>query len=91
MSARIFDIGSTTSPAHGSGTGSEWPPGVPPPARIPAVLAGVATPDSMKPTMSRFVTRPAIPVPCSESDVQSVLSGDFAHEGRRLCAHALFE
>ena len=62
MSARILDIGSTRSPAHGSGIGNRCPPGGP--KRGPDGAAVAGPPDSMKPSMSRLVTRPATPDPC---------------------------
>src|SRR2546423_12968412 len=57
MSARILDIGSTTSPGRAPGGGRREAGG--------AVAAN--PPESMKPRMSRLVTRPATPVPCSDA------------------------
>src|SRR2546423_7639091 len=64
MSARILDIGSTTSPGHGAGRGNACPPGG---TNRPGVAPVAGTPDSMRPSMSRLVTRPATPEPCSDA------------------------
>src|SRR2546423_14357175 len=64
MSARILDIGSTTSPGHASGRGNACPPGG---ANRPGAAPVAGAPDSMKPSMSRLVTRPATPEPCSDA------------------------
>src|SRR5205814_1128481 len=64
MSARILDIGSTTSPGHAAGRGNTCPPEGP---NRPAAAPVAGAPDSMKPSMSRLVTRPATPEPCSDA------------------------
>src|SRR2546423_14703325 len=63
MSARIFDIGSTTSPGHGAGGGRACEGGG---RREERGADAAVPPDSMKPRMSLFVTRPATPDPCSD-------------------------
>src|SRR3989454_474342 len=55
---RILEKGSTRSPGHGSTTGCAIGP-----MDVAAAGRGAATPRSMKPRMSCFVTRPAKPVP----------------------------
>src|SRR5580704_6201 len=63
ISARIFDIGSTTSPGQASGSG---------PSAATCGTAGRPTTGgfaarlAIKPSMSRFVTRPAIPEPLND-------------------------
>src|SRR3954466_12201293 len=61
ISARILVIGSTLWPGHGSGSGRA---GCGRREAEGGVLAG--PPDSMKPRMSRLVTRPATPDPWSD-------------------------
>src|SRR5437879_7172854 len=55
---RILEKGSTRSPGHGSTTGCATGA-----MAVGAAGRGAATPRSMKPRMSCFVTRPAKPVP----------------------------
>src|SRR6185437_7319367 len=60
ISCRIFDMGSTRSPGHGSGSGPACTAGCPPAAR-----AGAFGPDSRYSSSSRLVTRPETPLPCN--------------------------
>src|SRR5580765_6839294 len=65
VSVRMRDMGSTTSPCHGSGSGP-WcstPVGACMDGATRGAAAGGA-PDSITCMMSRLVTRPAMPLPC---------------------------
>src|SRR5256885_14089833 len=63
MSARIFDIGSTTSPGHGAGGGRACEGGG---GREGRGADAAVPPGFMKPRVSLFVTPPATPGPCSD-------------------------
>src|SRR5215831_18618401 len=58
ISERILDIGSTTSPGHGSGSGPCATGALGAPTR-----GGAFAPDARKSRRSFFVTRPAMPLP----------------------------
>ena len=66
-----------------------------PPARAVSAVrgraAGTGAPLSRKPSRSRFVTRPAMPLPVSCGDLDAVLGGDAADERRAPRADALLE